>query len=75
MNEACRNQGNLDWTRQQPNQGKPGCVSCRHHQRPAAPKALRIYEAHVGMASEQEKVASYSDFTGEVHMPGDRPCL
>lgn len=36
------------------------------HARPAVPKSLRIYEAHVGMASEQEKVASYSEFTESV---------
>lgn len=52
-----------------------GCLPRRHHQRPAAPKALRIYEAHVGMASEQEKVASYFDFSGEIHAAEDRQGL
>ena len=33
--------------------------------RPARPASLRIYEAHVGMSSEEEKVASYTYFKGD----------
>jgi len=32
------------------------------HSRPAKPRSLRIYEAHVGMSSEDRKVASYTHF-------------
>lgn len=32
------------------------------YKRPPQPRSLRIYEAHVGMSSEAEKVASYTDF-------------
>ncbi len=35
------------------------------HKRPGRPDSLRIYEAHVGMSSEEEKVASYTHFKGE----------
>lgn len=35
------------------------------HKRPGRPQSLRIYEAHVGMSSEEEKVASYTYFKGE----------
>ena len=38
---------------------------CRQHKRPKAPAALRIYEAHVGMSSEEPEVASYTYFKGE----------
>ena len=34
------------------------------HKRPGRPDSLRIYEAHVGMSSEEEKVASYTHFKG-----------
>lgn len=47
------------------------------HQRPAKPDNLKIYEAHVGMASSEPKVATYADFARDV-LPrvkrmGDRP--
>jgi 1,4-alpha-glucan branching enzyme len=35
------------------------------HSRPPRPQSLRIYEAHVGMSSEEDKVASYTYFKGE----------
>ncbi|GAX82082.1 hypothetical protein CEUSTIGMA_g9510.t1 [Chlamydomonas eustigma] len=34
--------------------------------RPPKPSSLRIYEAHVGMSSEEGKVASYTDFRDKV---------
>eukprot|EP00887_Chlorella_sp_A99_P001269 scaffold14.g1269.t1 len=34
------------------------------HERPRRPESLRIYEAHVGMSSEEERVASYTHFKG-----------
>lgn len=46
------------------------CLMCsptmprRQHDRPAPPASLRIYEAHVGMSSEEPKVASYTEFRG-----------
>ena len=33
---------------------------------PPKPKVLLIYEAHIGMSSQKEKVASFSEFTTEV---------
>nr|XP_002131559.1 1,4-alpha-glucan-branching enzyme [Ciona intestinalis] len=36
------------------------------NQRPKKPKSLRIYEAHVGIASSEPKVASYKNFTDTV---------
>ena len=39
-------------------------IACRKHERPKRPAALRIYEAHVGMSSEEESVASYTFFKG-----------
>ncbi|CAL8363470.1 unnamed protein product [Merluccius merluccius] len=36
------------------------------HPRPAKPRSLRIYECHVGIASPEGKVASYSHFTANV---------
>uniref|UniRef100_A0A3P9IGV1 1,4-alpha-glucan branching enzyme n=1 Tax=Oryzias latipes TaxID=8090 RepID=A0A3P9IGV1_ORYLA len=36
------------------------------HPRPKKPTSLRIYEAHVGIASPEPKVASYSNFTTNV---------
>lgn len=33
------------------------------HPRPSTPKALRIYECHVGIASTEPRVASYTHFT------------
>ncbi|XP_026867810.2 1,4-alpha-glucan-branching enzyme [Electrophorus electricus] len=38
----------------------------RKHPRPRKPCSLRIYEAHVGIASPECKVASYSNFTHNV---------
>ena len=35
------------------------------HPRPPRPVSLRIYEAHVGMSSEEGTVASYTYFKGE----------
>lgn len=37
----------------------------RQHERPARPEALRVYEAHVGISSEEPIVASYTYFKGE----------
>jgi 1,4-alpha-glucan branching enzyme len=36
------------------------------HAAPALPESLRIYEAHVGMASEEGKVAGFPEFTADV---------
>jgi len=36
------------------------------HPKPEKPKTLRIYEAHVGMASEEGKVATYKEFTENI---------
>lgn len=36
------------------------------HARPARPADLRVYECHVGMASEAPKVASYEEFRRDV---------
>ncbi|XP_052422465.1 1,4-alpha-glucan-branching enzyme [Carassius gibelio] len=36
------------------------------HPRPPRPSSLRIYEAHVGISSPEEKIASYKNFTREV---------
>mmetsp|Transcript_56574 Transcript_56574/g.64594 ORF Transcript_56574/g.64594 Transcript_56574/m.64594 type:complete len:927 (-) Transcript_56574:103-2883(-) len=33
---------------------------------PQTPKTVRIYESHVGMASQEEKVASYKEFTQNI---------
>jgi hypothetical protein len=41
-----------------------GTFAGRKHKRPPKPKALRIYEAHVGMSSEDGVVASYTYFKG-----------
>ncbi len=39
---------------------------CRQHERPTGElPSLRVYEAHVGMSSEEPKVASYAEFKGE----------
>ena len=37
---------------------------CRQHSRPPKPEAVRIYEAHVGMSSEDPTVATYAHFRG-----------
>ncbi|XP_023681911.1 1,4-alpha-glucan-branching enzyme [Paramormyrops kingsleyae] len=36
------------------------------HPRPKKPRSLRIYESHVGIASPEGKVASYTNFTANV---------
>uniref|UniRef100_A0A3B4BVQ2 1,4-alpha-glucan branching enzyme n=1 Tax=Pygocentrus nattereri TaxID=42514 RepID=A0A3B4BVQ2_PYGNA len=36
------------------------------HPRPRKPRSLRIYESHVGIASPEGKIASYSNFTHNV---------
>jgi 1,4-alpha-glucan branching enzyme len=36
------------------------------HSTPAAPEAALIYEAHVGMAQEQEKIATFQEFAERV---------
>ena len=36
------------------------------HPRPPRPPTLRIYEAHVGISSEEPRVASYAHFTANV---------
>ncbi|XP_051971922.1 1,4-alpha-glucan-branching enzyme [Xyrauchen texanus] len=36
------------------------------HPRPPRPGSLRIYEAHVGIASPEEKIASYNNFSQNV---------
>eukprot|EP00451_Oxyrrhis_marina_P028816 CAMPEP_0204361538 /NCGR_PEP_ID=MMETSP0469-20131031/38889_1 /ASSEMBLY_ACC=CAM_ASM_000384 /TAXON_ID=2969 /ORGANISM="Oxyrrhis marina" /LENGTH=1306 /DNA_ID=CAMNT_0051349943 /DNA_START=36 /DNA_END=3956 /DNA_ORIENTATION=+ len=36
------------------------------HPRPRRPESLRIYEAHVGMAGIEERVATYNEFTDVV---------
>ncbi|KAL2133595.1 hypothetical protein VTI74DRAFT_2070 [Chaetomium olivicolor] len=33
------------------------------HERPKKPQSLRIYEAHVGISSPEERVATYKEFT------------
>ena len=39
---------------------------CRRNRKPARHPSLRIYEAHVGMASEKAEVATYDDFRRDV---------
>ena len=39
-------------------------LRCRKNPRPAKPHTLRVYEAHVGMSSEAEEVATYTYFKG-----------
>lgn len=49
---------------------KPAAV-CRYqfkYPRPPRPASLRIYEAHVGMSSEEDTVASYTYFKGEARL-------
>lgn len=36
------------------------------HPRPPKPRALRIYESHVGIASPEQKVATYNEFADNV---------
>ncbi|XP_076138413.1 1,4-alpha-glucan-branching enzyme-like [Alosa pseudoharengus] len=50
-----------DWVHWDPPQ------TYRHkHPRPKKPQSLRIYESHVGIASPEGKIASYSNFTANV---------
>jgi 1,4-alpha-glucan branching enzyme len=44
----------------------PQAVSLRRDGKPGWPGALRVYEAHVGMSSEEPKVASFKEFTENV---------
>lgn len=39
-------------------------LSQRLHPRPQFPASLRIYEAHVGIGSQEKRVASFNEFTG-----------
>ncbi|XP_031428877.1 1,4-alpha-glucan-branching enzyme [Clupea harengus] len=48
----------VHWDPPQPYQHK--------HPRPKKPRSLRIYESHVGIASPEGKIASYSNFTANV---------
>ena len=36
------------------------------HKQPRRPRSLRIYESHVGIASDQYKVATYKEFKDDV---------
>ncbi len=36
------------------------------HPRPDVPKALRVYEAHVGMSGQEPRVATYAEFADKV---------
>lgn len=36
------------------------------HQRPASPKSIRIYEAHVGISTTEGRVGTYKEFTSNV---------
>lgn len=36
--------------------------------RPAKPRALRIYECHVGMSSENPHITSFNEFTNQVRL-------
>eukprot|EP00879_Flechtneria_rotunda_P013894 GHRR01014510.1.p3 GENE.GHRR01014510.1~~GHRR01014510.1.p3 ORF type:complete len:108 (+),score=19.67 GHRR01014510.1:2734-3057(+) len=43
------------------------CITCcRRNRRPRKPRALRIYEAHVGMSGEDERVSTYVEFRDNV---------
>ncbi|KAF5895938.1 1,4-alpha-glucan-branching enzyme, partial [Clarias magur] len=44
----------------------PSSPYVHKHPRPRKPRSLRIYESHVGIASPEGKVASYSNFTHNV---------
>lgn len=51
--------------------GKPGVLAEGYtytfkYPRPARPRAMRIYEAHVGMSSEDPKVSTYNEFREKV---------
>ncbi|GAA6008035.1 hypothetical protein JCM10207_007005 [Rhodosporidiobolus poonsookiae] len=36
------------------------------HQRPAAPRAPKVYEAHVGISTPEAKIGSYKEFTRDI---------
>lgn len=36
------------------------------HERPAKPKAARIYEAHVGISTSEHRVGTYKEFTRDI---------
>ncbi|XP_001361183.3 1,4-alpha-glucan-branching enzyme [Drosophila persimilis] len=38
----------------------------RQHSRPARPKSLRIYECHVGIASQEPRVGTYDEFADRI---------
>lgn len=40
--------------------------NCRRNKRPSRPSSLRIYEAHVGMSGEDERVSTYAEFRDNV---------
>ncbi|KAL8127331.1 1,4-alpha-glucan-branching enzyme 3, chloroplastic/amyloplastic [Apium graveolens] len=44
----------------------PECAYSWKHVHPKAPKALRIYECHVGISGQEPKVASFNDFIEDV---------
>lgn len=41
----------------------------RVHARPSVPSSLRIYEAHVGIGSQEKRIASYNEFAGGNNLP------
>ena len=54
-----------------PKKGAPGVIEpdaayTFKYPRPPRPRALRIYECHVGMSSQEPKVNSYLEFKDEV---------
>jgi 1,4-alpha-glucan branching enzyme len=54
-----------------PEKGAPGVLEegksyTFKYPRPPRPRALRIYECHVGMSSQEPKVNSYTDFKNDV---------
>lgn len=42
---------------------------CRRHKQPKLTGALKIYEAHVGLSSEDAVVATYTHFKGALSFP------
>lgn len=43
-----------------------GACCCRRNKRPGRPKSLRIYEAHIGMSGEDERISTYAEFRDNV---------
>jgi 1,4-alpha-glucan branching enzyme len=41
-------------------------LCCRRNKRPGRPKSLRIYEAHIGMSGEDERISTYAEFRDNV---------